>query len=270
VIVVVDAAPGTVDITHIAGVSILQTSGGEGPGRARHLGVRAATGDIIALLDDDDEWEPDKLAKQLAAAPTGEEWIVSCRFGMPIDESRTIPYPRHLIDPQESVAGYLFNFRSPRRARSALPTSTLIFPRAVERRVPLSVSAGSVHDDPLWLIEVRRALPQLTIVQIPEVLMIYGATVDSLSRSAVDRSAEYIAWGLRELADESDRVRGDYFLTNPVSAALVAAAPRGVTRSIRVGATAGRPGVWAWCYAISAFARASWRRLNMPTNGVRR
>ena len=42
--------------------------------------------------------------------------------------------------------------------------------------VPLSVSAGSIHDDPLWLMEVHRALPDLPIVQLPEPLVDVNAT----------------------------------------------------------------------------------------------
>jgi glycosyltransferase involved in cell wall biosynthesis len=37
-----------------------------GPSEARNHGVRAARTDIIAFLDADDEWQTDKLAKQLA------------------------------------------------------------------------------------------------------------------------------------------------------------------------------------------------------------
>lgn len=41
-------------------------NGHHGPGGARNLGVRAATRDLVAFLDDDDEWIPGKLSWQRA------------------------------------------------------------------------------------------------------------------------------------------------------------------------------------------------------------
>jgi glycosyltransferase involved in cell wall biosynthesis len=56
----------------------------KGVASARNLGIKQSTGNWIALLDSDDEWEPTKLEKQMAflekfpelqAIHTGERWI---------------------------------------------------------------------------------------------------------------------------------------------------------------------------------------------------
>jgi glycosyltransferase involved in cell wall biosynthesis len=257
VIVVVDAECDP-DLPDSDLIRVLRTPGGAGPSYAKHIGVESATGNVIALLDDDDAWHPDKLEKQLAAAPFGDEWIVSCRYVFHADGRKPVTVPRRLIRPDEQITTYFFKYRSPRRYRF-LGTPTLVFPRAVAQRVPWSVSAGSIHDDAKWLIEVQRAFPDLPIVQLPELLVDVFATPGSVSRPGVDRSKEYIDWGIRELADESGRVRGDYLLTSPVSSALAVGSLRGVARSMVAGVRSGRPGPWAWVYAWAAMVRIGWR-----------
>jgi hypothetical protein len=168
--------------------------------------------------------------------------------------------PRRLIGPTESLIDYLVTFRSFRFGGACLQTSTLVFPRSIVKAVPLSASAGAVHDDPFWLIMVRREFPVLPIVQLPDTLVEYGVTPDSVSRSTEDRTQDYIDWGLTELVHESKRVRGDYQLTNPVTAAITAGSMRGVIMAIAAAVRSGRPGPMAWAYALAALARIALRR----------
>src|SRR6201988_1315286 len=93
VIVVVDADCDP-DLPDSDSIRVLRTSGGVGPSCAKHIGVEQATGDVIALLDDDDLWRPHKLEKQLAAAPPGDEWIVSCRYVIHDDGRKPLTGPR--------------------------------------------------------------------------------------------------------------------------------------------------------------------------------
>ena len=79
---------------------------------------------------------------------------------------KPVTCPHRLIRRDERSILYLFRLRSLRRGRPCLPVPTLVFPRAVALMVPLSVSAGSMHDDPLWLMEVHRALPDPPIVRL--------------------------------------------------------------------------------------------------------
>jgi glycosyltransferase involved in cell wall biosynthesis len=269
VIVVVDSDCEP-DVPDSDEVRVLRTSGRVGPGRARQLGIDSARGDVIALLDDDDRWFEDKLEKQLSAAPRHGRWILSCRYIRRAEGRKPVTIPARLIHPHERVAPYLMTLSSARRARSSLAVPTLMFPKAVSEVVPLSASAGSIHDDPMWLMKVQRALPDLTILQIPDCLVEVNVTADSVSRPGADHSQDYIDWGVQELASESRRVRGDYMLYSPVSSALQVASFRGLLRSVTAGVRWGRPGVWAWAYAATAGLRIIARQARRRTARTQR
>lgn len=258
VIVVVDADCEP-DLPTSSAIRVLRTSGGVGPSLAKHLGIESASGNVVALLDDDDVWRRDKLEIQLGAAPPGDEWVMSSRFSVHIDGRDPVVGPRTLIGRNESVAPYLFELRE-RQAFNMVQTSTLVFPRVLTLAVPMSVAAGSVHDDPKWLIEVRRAYPNLPIVQVAEPLVDIVWTAASLSRSGVDRSRDLIDWGISELGGESKRVLGDYLLTSPVGSALGAGSPRGIARSVVAAARYGRPGRLAWASVAKSVVRLGWGR----------
>src|SRR3954467_3394815 len=75
-------------------ISLPQPVGGS---EARNIGVRAARADWIAFLDDDDEWMPSKLAKQMSV-------VRACTHQYPIVATALI------------ARSPLADFRWPRRA----------------------------------------------------------------------------------------------------------------------------------------------------------
>ena len=238
-------------------IVLLRAGVGNGPARCRQLGIDAAGGSVIALLDDDDEWHITKLARQLEAVDTLAclHWIASSRMLVLGPGTRRRTWPRRLIAPGELVAEYLFRFTDLRFGGAALQTSTLCFPTDVARKVRWDVHAGAAHDEPSWLIRVQRAIPDLRVVQLPDVLSTYNVGDMSVSRDPCDRTDSYIEWGLRYLSTESPRVLGDYLCTSPVSAAVSAGSLGGVRRSLRSALRHGRPGPFALGYALLSAAR---------------
>ena len=154
---------------------------------------------MIALLDDDDEWYSTKLARQLEAVDSmaGAHWIASSRMSVLGPGTRRRTWPRRLIEPGESVTEYLFRFTDLRFGGAALQTSTLCFPTDLAREVRWDAHAGAAHDEPSWLIRVQRAIPDLRVVQLPDVLSTYNVQDTSVSRDPSDRTDTYIEWGLR-------------------------------------------------------------------------
>ena len=256
-IIVVAEADVQVSVPADDRIVLLRSSDGGGPARSRQLGIDAARGSVIALLDDDDVWSPTKLARQLAAADSvdGDHWIVSSRMLVLGPGARQRMWPRRLIKPGESVAEYLFRFNGLGFGNANLQTSTLCFPTDLGRCVRWGGPSDVPHDEPSWLIRVQRTIPDLRVVQLPETLSIYNVHGTSVSRDPSDRTDTYIEWGLQYLGSESPRVLGDYLCTSPVSAAVSARSLGGVRRAVWSAVRHGRPGPFALAYAALNAAR---------------
>ncbi|MCX5041691.1 glycosyltransferase [Aldersonia sp. NBC_00410] len=244
-------------------LSLLRAGPGAGSARARQIGIDAARGDVVALLDDDDEWHPEKLARQLEAVadrPTAD-WVVTSRSDVIGPGVRRRVWPRRVIEPGQSVADYLYRRTDLRSGGAVLQTSTLSFPTRLARVVRWDANPDAAHDEATWLLGLQESVPQLRIVQLEETLATYYIGDASLSNSRLDRSAEYIQWGLAHLRDEPARVRGDYLCTSPVSAAVSAGSIRSVGSALYASVRYGRPGPYALAYAAGNAARLVAQRI---------
>jgi len=65
IIVVDDGSPEPIRLDYHPSVKVLRQQKNEGAAAARNTGVQAATGDLIAFLDSDDVWLPNKLTRQI-------------------------------------------------------------------------------------------------------------------------------------------------------------------------------------------------------------
>src|ERR1700722_9840673 len=70
VVVVVDGPDAntkeTLEALEEQALRVISLTANVGGSEARNIGVREARGSWIAMLDDDDQWLPEKLAKQMA------------------------------------------------------------------------------------------------------------------------------------------------------------------------------------------------------------
>ncbi|WBB93014.1 glycosyltransferase family 2 protein [Verrucosispora sp. WMMC514] len=119
---------------------VVDLPGKGGAPNARNTGVREARAPWTALLDDDDEWLPTKLAAQLELAR-------SATVGSPIIASRLINktpraqfvMPRRLPEPGEPICEYLTLRRGLFHGDGFIQTSTIMAPTELLRRVPFTV-----------------------------------------------------------------------------------------------------------------------------------
>lgn len=97
---------------------------------ARNSGIKAATGDYIALLDSDDTWLPNKIELQLASIrshPCKEQVVSYTQRGYE-RPWRLTHYPARGKKETESIGHYLFCHDGD------MQTSTLMMPRALAAR----------------------------------------------------------------------------------------------------------------------------------------
>ena len=141
---------------------------------ARNLGARAARGEWVALLDDDDEWLPCRLEKQLAASAKSAEPVtmVASRFldrgGVGDDLLRPHTFPRE----GQAISDFLWCEVSWLGGIVGFPqTSTWLVRRDFLLEVPFTKGL-KVLQDLDWLLRGYRH-PRMRAVFVAEPLVIF-------------------------------------------------------------------------------------------------
>jgi O-antigen/teichoic acid export membrane protein len=226
-------------------VRTVATGGDRGGNGARQAGVDAARGDVIAFLDDDDYWYPNKLATQvpllIAARARGLRPVIGAQLDV-VDESgqRLRTLPRHPISEGQSIADYLFKRHEVAWGEALMSSSMLLVDRSLLHSVPLDQSLR-MHQDWDWLVRVSRE-PDVYFATAPGPLLAYRQQARGHSISRGPNWRHSLAWADAHRDVLSRREYGDLLMGVTIPLAVTASDRRGALGVAFRALRAGRPG----------------------------
>ena len=149
----------------------IQLAGQSGGSKARNVGVQNAKGQWVAFLDDDDEWLPEKVERQLglAAKCNFEYPIVTCRL-IGRTPGKDFIWPRRLPGPREDVGDYLFVRRELFKGEAVIQTSTILTRKELLLSIPFNEKLKK-HQDTEWIIKASKdSRTSISFVEEPLVI----------------------------------------------------------------------------------------------------
>ncbi|MFI7021281.1 glycosyltransferase family 2 protein [Micromonospora sp. NPDC049900] len=181
-------------------VRVVELPGRGGAPNARNTGIREARAPWTALLDDDDEWLPTKLAVQFDVARRS-------RVSSPVVASRLINktpraefvLPRRLPEPGEPISEYLTVRRGLFHGDGFIQTSTIMAPTELLRRVPFTVGLRRQQELD-WTVRAT-GHPDVELVFAAEPLVLWHQDEDRPRISLSSPWEAQLAWlqGIRPL-----------------------------------------------------------------------
>jgi glycosyltransferase involved in cell wall biosynthesis len=160
-----------------------------GGSEARNVGARAALGQWIALLDDDDEWLPIKIARQLAVAKASHAVypLITSKYLARAKGTEDRVRPRRLPKAGEAVSEYMFDYLCYSQ------TSTFFCGRELFLKIPFQKDLKSFQDID-WFLRVNRD-SDVELTVIPEPLVIYYAPDERATITSKLNWRSRLAWG---------------------------------------------------------------------------
>ena len=237
-----------------------------GPSEARNAAIALASGEFVAFIDDDDQWLPDKLAKQIALLRANPD--LGIVHGGVLD---VMEVGRRLARlPPRDARSYSANLLQDR-----LALSTVLVRRSVLDRVGLfEPSLGAFEDWDLWT-RVLRLYESDFVSEVVVIARQHGGSlmhgnVAQLSRDRARvvqrnwRTLRARGLGRRALAFHHYFVGGLLLVDGQLPQAR-----RRAERSLRLRPSARAAMLYAMSFAGSGFVRPAWRQLQRLRRATR-
>ena len=152
----------------------------------RNIGVRAATGEWVAFLDDDDTWMPEKTSTQLTAALNLGAELISCRVVYKLPSGKSKVRPARAYEGNIDVLRELYGNRSYGRLDFYVGTSSILAKRRLLLEIPQPENLPG-FEDTWWLHLLHRKGYRLRQVEAP--LVVFNADpMRSIARDSVEKN----------------------------------------------------------------------------------
>jgi glycosyltransferase involved in cell wall biosynthesis len=207
---------------------LLSTSGGEGGGASRELGRLAGESPLVAYLDDDDWWEPEKLESQSDAFAVARADISFTRVFFHGRDGGVRILPRRVPPGSgEALPSYLVERPRLRHGDGYIQSSSLMVRRSSIGDVPWRPLRK--HQD--WDLLMRAAVAGARFHFDPRPLAhVQQGSAGSLSTTRDWRMS--LDWLLEHRACLSRRAIGDFAAVEVLRSALAARDGRGVRAAL--------------------------------------